>query len=671
MGGFDVPARQRRTRLFILLFCAILWSTVQAPFARADGSHSDPVPSSGGVGRLTYRGFQFELLTSPQPLRAKQNSKLIIQTARHGTLEPVRDAVILMGAGPAEPAFGNSHNHGGPDLSRAFEDVWAGNYVIDYTPQRDGRHVVTVALMQLGEMRLSPPEFLEFQFNVSAASGWLSFLPWFLAAAAVAAAGIGWIVIRSRAPAADLQPDLLEIGWVNRFFQSKSFPAAFQVPVLVVTVLIVFLGLVDRSDSSQNFATRLTWILWWPGIILTFILVGRLWCVVCPFGIINEWTAKLRKPARRIPKALRGMTLATALFLILTWADEQLGIVRSPQMTAWLIILLALAAMGTGLFFQRRSFCRYLCPITGLQGLYSMVSPIELRAENPARCRSNCRQDCYRGNDTGDGCPMFEFAATLDRNMYCNFCLECVKGCPQDNLSLRFRRFGKDLWASSHRSKGEAYLALVLVGVTSVVTAQMLPLWPELIASLSKSIPLPLRIWMKPVNYLALTETAVFFLVSLVLVPLLGLGAARFSARLIGAPEKETGKLWTTFAYLFIPIGLAMHLAHNFSHIFLEGGSLAPALQHAVNRFTPFTFGEPVWTVSPLVAAEVVSWLQMIFVLGGLAFSMTVGYRLARKFFDQRELRGKALLPFFAVALFFTLLNLYLLAQPMGARHAM
>jgi hypothetical protein len=111
-------------------------------------------------------------------------------------------------------------------------------------------------------------------------------------------------------------------------------------------------------------------------------------------------------------------------------------------------------------------------------------------------------------------------------------------------------------------------------------------------------------------------------------------------------------------------------LAHNLSHILLEDGSIVPSLQHAMNRFTPFYLGEPAWNLSTVIAPDVVGWLQTVVVLGGLVFSIVVGYRLAAKIF-AKEVFWKALIPFIVFSLLLTVLNLYILAQPMGPRHAM
>ena len=562
----------------------------------------------------------------------------------------------------------------GSSLLPVSEMTWAGNYTLERALEKPGLYKVQVTLADLDGKNFNRPIVIDFQLNVASRPSPLSPALLFAGVAALALAfvGVGRAAVRSRASSdSETSLDLLRIRWLDRFVRWSGFQPFFQIPVLILTALLAFLGFADIQDGAKNLATRLTWIVWWPGIIFTFILVGRFWCVMCPFGALNEWSARWAKPARMFPKPLRNLWLATILFVLLTWFDEQLGIIRSPLMTASLIVLLAAAAIVTGLFYQRRSFCRYLCPITGLQGLYSMISPVELRAKDPSRCQKECHQDCYRGNDKGAGCPMFEGPMTMERNTYCNFCFECVKSCPPGNIALGTRPFGKELWSAGTRRLDESYLAVALIGITSVVSAQMLGGWGEWISRLARWLPLELRTLMRPVTYLALTESAVFFLFSLVLVPVLVLAAAWAAIKLTGDEEHGVKEIFVAMAGMFIPIGLAMHLAHNSSHLLAEGAGIFPALQRTLNRYTPFDFGAADWQAMPIASPEAIHWLQTLLILAGFAVSLAAYERLSAGWHKERGATGNALIPFVAVALVFTLVNLVLLNQPMAMRHGM
>jgi hypothetical protein len=476
--------------------------------------------------------------------------------------------------------------------------------------------------------------------------------------------------LRARRPAG-APVNLLDIHWLRGALTSRLFLPAIQVPALIAAASLGVLGFVDVQEGGVNLATKLTWTIWWPGIIFTFVLFGRVWCLACPFGALNEWTARASGAARRLPRVLRNLWWATAAFLVLTWADEQLGVVRSPRVTAWILVLVAAVAIALGLRYERRSFCRYLCPIGGLIGVYSMTAPLELRAKDVGVCRGHPDKHCYHGGAGARGCPMFEFPQALDRNNYCTLCLECAKGCSRDNLVLRVRAFGKDLWGATRRALDESYLAVALVGLTTVVTAQMLTAWPEWISRLARWLPPFVRTNLKPVTYLGLVESLVLFGVTLVVAPALVLAAASASRKLAGGAAPGLRRTFVVFGYMFVPIGLAMHLAHNIGHLLIEGPGAWPAFQRAVVTYTPLSLGTPDWRAAPLAHEPVVGLLQMGVILGFFGLSLFAGHRLSLTLHADRAVASRALVPFAVLALTFTVVGIWVLNQPMGARHGM
>jgi ferredoxin len=435
--------------------------------------------------------------------------------------------------------------------------------------------------------------------------------------------------------------------------------------------VVVFLGFADVQEGGVNLATKLTWTIWWAGIIFTFVSLGRVWCLACPFGALNEWTSRAAEPARRLPRPFRNLWWATGMFVALTWADEQLGVVRSPRVTAWIVLGFAGLAVVVGLFYARRSFCRYLCPIGGLIGIYSMTAPVELRAGAAATCLGHRDKVCYRGGEASRGCPMFEFPQAMDRNNYCTFCAECVKGCARDNLVLRLRALGTDLWASGRRALDESYLAVALVGLTLLVTAQMLTAWPAFTSALAGWLPGWVRAALRPVTYLGLVESAVLLGGALVVVPLLVLGGAAVADRLAGGRGLGARRVFVVFGYMFVPIGLGMHLAHNLSHLLLEGGGLVPAAQRAALRYTPLSLGEPDWQIQALAPEPVVAVLQAAVLVGFFVLSLVAGHRLSLRTYADPWAASRALAPMVALSLVFTVAGVVLLSQPMGMRHGM
>jgi len=635
--------------------------------AAAHGGHEEHGGAAplGSAGTVTVQGYQVELLTNPSPLSPDPSARLVAKVLRSSDLAPVTGGRVLVGFARA----GETMN---PEP--ATEQTWAGHYAIAVNPAKLGAHKVRIVLAELEGRRFDPPVVVDFPISVARSSSGMGAVAWTLIALV---AGIGvsaMYAVRLRArtgvPAGEAL-DLLRAQWLRRLLTSRAFQPSLQIPLLMLMAVVVLLGFYDVQDGGANLATKLTWTIWWAGIIFTFVLAGRVWCLACPFGALNEWTARLAGPLRRLPKPFRNLWWATGMFVLLTWADEQLGVVRSPRVTAWIVLFFAGAAVAVGLFYERRSFCRHLCPIGGLIGIYSMTAPLELRAKSGGVCAADPDKSCYRGGPDSSGCPMFEFPASMDRNNYCNLCGECVTSCSRDNLVLRFRAFGKDLWASGRRVLDEAYLAVALVGLTLLVTAQMLSVWPGFTWALSGWLPHWVRATLRPVTYLGLVESALLLGGSLVVVPLLVLCGAVAAERLAGAHAIGVRRSFVLFSYMFIPVGLAVHLAHNLSHLLLEGGGIVPVVQRAVGLYTPWSLGAPDWQQVPLAPEAVVTLLQVVIIVGFFVLSLVAGHRLSGSAYADPRAASRALVPMALLSCVFTVAALVLLSMPMGMRHGM
>jgi len=262
---------------------------------------------------------------------------------------------------------------------------------------------------------------------------------------------------------------------------------------------------------------------------------------------------------------------------------------------------------------------------------------------------------------------MFEFPQAMDRNNYCNLCGQCAASCPRDNVVLRLRAAGKDLWASRHHVLDEAYLALVLVGLTLIVTAQMVPAWSDWASRLAEAVPgtagtgnpLPVTV----------VESIVVLGAGLVVAPLLLVLAATLSNRLAGAEALGRRRTFVLFGYMFVPVGLGMHLAHNLNHLLVEGSSIVPAVQRAALLYTPLLLGTPDWARPPTASPAVVELLQMAVLIGALLLTLVVGYRISRRAFSNPDTASRAFVPMATLALFFVVVGMVLLSLPMGMRH--
>jgi len=99
--------------------------------------------------------------------------------------------------------------------------------------------------------------------------------------------------------------DLLSIPVVKKFVKSKWYPGIFQWIVIFVFSIIVYELVMGTVDPSKNFGTTMTWVLWWPIIPVLFLVTGRFWCAICPFGKLSDIVRKFVGSKRPMPKFLK------------------------------------------------------------------------------------------------------------------------------------------------------------------------------------------------------------------------------------------------------------------------------------------------------------------------------------------------------------------------------
>jgi polyferredoxin len=134
------------------------------------------------------------------------------------------------------------------------------------------------------------------------------------------------------------------------------------------------------------------------------------------------------------------------------------------------------AAVGLSTVFERRAFCRYLCPVGGFIGIYSQTAPIELRIKDKQICAACVGKPCYKGSSAGYGCPWDVFPGGLTKNTYCGLCMECIRTCPHDNIAVNLRPFSADLVKPSTRMD-EASKAFIMLGSSMIYAGVLLGPW--------------------------------------------------------------------------------------------------------------------------------------------------------------------------------------------------
>lgn len=197
------------------------------------------------------------------------------------------------------------------------------------------------------------------------------------------------------------------------------------------------------------------------GILMLFgLTLGRTICgFLCPVGLVQELVHKIPTPKvkkgrlTRVLSWLKYVVLAVFVLIIPLWyalqkypvpafckyicpvgtAEGAVGLLSNPAhgdkfsmlgilFTRKFVILIL---MVVACVFIYRAFCRFLCPLGAIYGLFAKVALVGVRVEKPSctecgRCVSRCRMDIRHVGDHE-----------------CIHCGDCIEVCPTKAISFR------------------------------------------------------------------------------------------------------------------------------------------------------------------------------------------------------------------------------------------
>ncbi len=308
-----------------------------------------------------------------------------------------------------------------------------------------------------------------------------------------------------------------------RAMQSRKFQFFLILPNQVIFWAVIVLGLVFPSLlPGRSFGAAITWYVWFCLVFVMMVVVGRAWCSMCPFGGFGEWIQR-KAFFKRTQKALGlgwklpekwagyGLLISVATFIVLTWIEEFFNIAAPGPAydTSFMVMGIVGSALMVFLLFERRTFCRYICPLSSLIGTVgAMGSVAGFRTRDREKCISCPTKDCMRGNEKGFGCPWYTWPGSADSNLLCGLCSECYKACPYDNVGLFIQKPLTSVVAPSKRRVDIALGIALLIGLVVFQQVNALNIYATADAWLTKYTGIP---YPNPIDYLGLI--AVFALV--------------------------------------------------------------------------------------------------------------------------------------------------------------
>lgn len=206
-------------------------------------------------------------------------------------------------------------------------------------------------------------------------------------------------------------------------------------------------------------AQYLFWGVWWPFVILSIMLMGRVWCgVLCPEGALSEWASRHGRGGA-IPRWLRWSGWPVVAFILTTVYGQLISVYEYPQAALLILGGSTLAAMAVGWMYGRgkRVWCRYLCPVSGVFALLARIAPLHFKLDREA-------WQSYPARTPAVDCPPLLQVGQLASMSQCHACGRCSGH--RDAMQLQGRSPEAEILAA--RPAGWPELLLLCYGVLGV-----------------------------------------------------------------------------------------------------------------------------------------------------------------------------------------------------------
>lgn len=161
----------------------------------------------------------------------------------------------------------------------------------------------------------------------------------------------------------------------------------FYVAAVGVPAFLPLPGEADRIlNNLTRFAQFLFWGLWWPFVIVSTMVLGRLWCgVLCPEGTLTELSSRVGL-GRPIPRWMKWPGWPVVAFALTTVFGQMTSVYEYPKPALLILGGSTLAAVAVGLVYGRgkRAWCRHLCPVSGVFGVLARIAPLHFAVDRDA-----------------------------------------------------------------------------------------------------------------------------------------------------------------------------------------------------------------------------------------------------------------------------------------------
>jgi len=400
----------------------------------------------------------------------------------------------------------------------------------------------------------------------------------------------------------------------DEFFLSATIPDFLVVVLQALAVAAVWLlvaaGLFGNPSTFKNITPVAVWVIWWVGFGFLAAFVGNIWPLINPWTAVFDWAVKLTQGWHNGPSLHRhyprwlGVWPSCALFLLFAWLELVVPGRDVPRNIAIAIIAYSLLTWTGFIIFGRDTWLKNGEVFSLAFGLLGRFAPLSFS---------------------------------------------------DDRHRFSIRPFATGLLTRKPLSASMTAFALLMLGTVTVDGLMETPQWAALVNRVLGDAGTDATQW----HYL-LMQTALLVAGPMTLAGLY-IAAITVMARISRSTVTEMAGL---FVLSLVPIAIAYHLAHYFSLFAIAGQFIVPLTSD------PFGYGWDLFGTTlyridiGIVDAKSTWYLSVVAIVTGHIVAVWVGHATAVATFGDLRTAARSQYPMLVLMVGYTMLSLWILAQP-------
>ena len=388
--------------------------------------------------------------------------------------------------------------------------------------------------------------------------------------------------------------------------------ASFQIFTVLALILLIAAGLFGNPATFKNITPVAVWVIWWVGFGFLTAFVGNIWPLINPWSAVFSFTETLARPwisgfsfRAHYPRWL-GVWPSCVLFLLFAWLELVAPGRDVPRNIAIAILIYSVFTWIGIVIFGRDTWLKSGEVFAIAFGLFGRFAPLDF---------------------THDG-----------------------------RWRVSLRPFAIGLLTRAPLTPSMTAFSLLMLGTVTVDGFMETPLWAAVVERVLTGAG---SVDANPWAYMPM-QTALLIAGPLTLT---GFYLVVIALMAVISGEKPAN-LSGLFVLSLIPIAIAYHLAHYFSLFAIAGQFIIPLASDPFGYGWDL-FGTMLYRIDiGVVDAKSIWYLSVVAIVTGHVVAVWVGHVTASAVFRGSRAAGRSQYPMLVLMVSYTMLSLWILAQP-------